>query len=438
MVSTHSGYRITGSSLPRILVGFLVVGIFFQLSSFSSTSATRASDVLPASITSANGVNEAWFEDAKKANQVEDENSTPPQYFVDPTVSAGALEPTSASSLPTNPTSEATNKKEMFVSYGSSKCLPDFDDKMAVAAIKRNHTCAKYAPFPAAESRRVAFATITTGIPAEAYQRAILSQMFSSAVHGSQVHLLCEQLTDGNWNKITYLQNLIMNEMLKPVEERLEWLMWIDRDAIVLDTCRPISSFLPPNTTDFADIKLIVNDDGYGLNNGVFLFQVGEWARDFFNTISAFRYYRPEEQLVLAEQSAMENIMREEKFQKGVVRVPWYWFNAFPDEEDSVEKYRNGSEPEDLEWFRARKGDFVVHFAGDHGRADRMVRWMDMLEEKGNIYEKNEQQRDVTSEIARYWSSWKDDSLTDDQISGEKWKKENIEKKERKDEDGQS
>jgi hypothetical protein len=61
-----------------------------------------------------------------------------------------------------------------------------------------------------------------------------------------------------------------------------------------------------------------------------------------------------------------------------------------------------------------------------------------MLEEKGNIYEKNEQQRDVTSEIARYWSSWKDDSLTDDQISGEKWKKENIEKKERKDEDGQS
>jgi mannan polymerase II complex MNN10 subunit len=429
MVSTHRGYRFTGSLLPRILVGFLVIGIFFQLSWFSSTSVTRASDVQPVSTTPVNGAKQAWFEDAKKVDQIEDENSSPPQYFVDPTASAEASEPTSASSKPTNATSESTDDMDKFVSYGSSKCLPDFVDEMKAAAIERNHTCTKHAPFPAAESRRVAFATITTGKPAEAYQRAILSQMFSSAVHGSQVHLLCEQLTDGNWNKITYLQNLIMNEMLKPVEERLEWIMWIDRDAIVLDACRPISSFLPPNTTEFADIKLIINDDGYGLNNGVFLFQVGEWSRDFFNTISAFRYYRPKEQLVLAEQSAMENIMREEKFKKGVVRVPWYWFNAFPDEEDSVGKYRNGSEPENLEWFRARKGDFIVHFAGDHGRADRMIRWMNMLDEEGNIYENKEQRRDVTREIAQYWSSWKDKSLTDEQISGDKWKEENVDKK---------
>jgi mannan polymerase II complex MNN10 subunit len=58
-----------------------------------------------------------------------------------------------------------------------------------------------------------------------------------------------------------------------------------------------------------------------------------------------------------------------------------------------------------------------------------MIRWMNMLDEEGNIYENKEQRRDVTREIAQYWSSWKDKSLTDEQISGDKWKEENVDKK---------
>ncbi|KAF2028102.1 hypothetical protein EK21DRAFT_70476 [Setomelanomma holmii] len=319
--------------------------------------------------------------------------------------------------------------KNTFISYGTSKCLPDFSDKMKAAAIERNLTCAKYAPFPAEESRRVAFATITTGKPAEAYQRAIQSQMFASAVKGTSTHVLCEQLSDGAWNKIAFLLNLVMNEMLKPVEDRLEWVMWIDRDAILLDPCRPLSSFLPPNTTEFKDVNLITNNDAFGLNAGVFIFKVGDWATDLFNTILAYRYYRPDEELVLAEQTAMEKIIHEDKWKKSVVRVPWYWFNAYPDEEDSVKKYREGLEPENLEWFRARKGDYVVHFAGDDGRSGRMPDWLNMLQEVGNVYEKSEQQRDVTNEITKYWSSWLENSLTDDQITGEKWREENVDKK---------
>jgi mannan polymerase II complex MNN10 subunit len=266
MVSTQSTLRLPapGNLLPKILVGLLVIGIFFQLSwSTSSKPAVRKPTAEPVPTTLDDGTHRDWFEDAKKANQIEDEDTVPPQYFADKPASHD-------SSKPTTPSPSALDYSKIFVSYGTSKCMPDFSDKMKAAAIERNHTCAKYAPFPAEETRRTAFATISTGKTAEAYQRAIQSQMFASAVHGTSTHLLCEQLSDGAWNKIAFLLNLVMNEMLKPEAERLEWVMWIDRDAILLDPCRPLSSFLPPNTEEFKDINLITNNDAFGLNAGVF------------------------------------------------------------------------------------------------------------------------------------------------------------------------
>ena len=210
-----------------------------------------------------------------------------------------------------------------------------------------------------------------------------------------------------------------MNEMLKPEDDRLEWIMWIDRDAMVLDSCRPLSVFVPPATEKYENVSLITNHDAFGLNAGVFMFRVNDWSTSLFNTILAYRYYRPDEELVLAEQTAMEKIIREDKWKDSVVRVPWYWFNAYPDEDKSVEKYRDGLEPNDLEWFRARKGDFVVHFAGDNSRSGRMPAWQDMLDQVGNVWEKGDVGRDITEEIQQYWSSYEKGSLTDAQISGE-------------------
>jgi len=418
MVSALSGLK--GSLLPKILVGILIIGIFFQIS-WTSTSAPAAPlrkpapDSRPTTIDDASQKN--WFEDAKKAGQVgDDDMSHTPEYFADkPKAPVDKLK---------NPKS-AIDLHKAIIKHGASNCVPDFTPKMVASALERNKTCAQHAPFPAHETRRTAFATITTGKPADAYQRAILSQIFASAVHGTSTHILCEQLSDGAWNKIAYLLNLVMNEMLKPEAERLEWMMWIDRDAIVLDSCRPLSSFLPPNEKEFENVQLITNNDAFGLNAGVFIFRVGDWATDLFNTILAFRYYRPDIELILDEQTAMEFIIAEPKYKPHVARVPWYWFNAYPDEDDSVKKYREGLESDDLEWFRARKGDYVVHFAGDDGRSGRMLEWEDMLEKLGNVYEKKQQVRDVTKEIEAYWTAYKEGNLKDEQISGEKWKEEN-------------
>ncbi|KAF1935712.1 hypothetical protein EJ02DRAFT_116604 [Clathrospora elynae] len=388
---TRSGFTMTplGSIVPKILLAVLTLAIFYQLSWHSS-------DSDPKPTTLGDSAGSKWFQGAVKAPQRGDKDDSP------------------AAELP-----PPLDYNRTHISYGPTQCMPTFNDKLKHLALARNESCATYAPFPVQESRRVAFASITTGQPAEAYQRAILSQMFHSAVHGTSTHVLCEQLSDGAWNKIAFLLNLVMNEMLKPQDERLEWIMWIDRDAILLDACRPLSNFVPPATPEFDKINLITNNDSWGLNAGVFIFRVNEWSIQLFNTILAFRYFRPDEELILAEQTAMEKIISEEKFKDGVVRVPWYWFNAYPDEGDSVKSYRDGLEPNNLEWFRARKGDFVVHFAGDDGRNRRMPDWLDMLQDLGNVWENGDALRDITSEISSYWNSWKSGSLTDVQITGE-------------------
>jgi mannan polymerase II complex MNN10 subunit len=428
MMPTSNNYRfpVPGTLLPKILVGILAILIFCQLWSYSAPSAVTG-DTTAVAPALHDGSRPGWYEDTTLPITPTQGDGSDAGTIRRPHSDATTPSPDATSSSPSSDAKvEFRDYKRTFISYGTTQCLPSFDDNMKAEVIERNASCTKHAPFLTQEIRRVALATITTGKTTDAYQRAIVSQMFASAVHGTSTHVLCEQLSDGVWNKIAFLLNLVMTEMLKPADERLEWIMWIDRDAIILDSCRPLSSFLPPNTTEFQDVNMITNHDGTGLNAGVFIFKVGDWATDLFNTILAFRYYRPDEELALAEQTAMEKITREDKWKNSVVRVPWYWFNAYPDEDDSVRKYENGVESEDLEWFRARKGDFVVHFAGDDGRSGRMPEWLDMLQRVGNVYEKSEQQRDVTPEVRKYWSSWLSKSLTPKQMSGEKWKEENA------------
>lgn len=91
---------------------------------------------------------------------------------------------------------------QSFFSYGYTKCLPPFTKPMLPEAIDRYISCTQYAPFQIQETQRVAFASITTGRRQEAYDRAIQSQMFHAAVHDSTIHVLCEQLSEGPWNKI--------------------------------------------------------------------------------------------------------------------------------------------------------------------------------------------------------------------------------------------
>jgi len=391
------------SLLPKVLVVILVLAIIHDVSTFRKNSLLMKSSG-PSSLTDEPSA--TWFLDAVKTPQADDQSD--------------GEDTTSSATKATSSTSKSAQRdyRRIHVAHGYTQCMPHFDSDWKQAVIERNASCSRSAPFPIEETRRVGFASITTGKPIDAYQNAILTQMFHAALHDNPIHVLCNELSEGAWNKIAFLLNLVMEEMLKPANTRLEWIMWIDRDAIILDACRPLSSFVPPNDPAFDKIQLIINQDAYMFNAGVFMFKVSQWMIDFLNTVLAIRYYEPDTQLPLGEQSALDIIMKKDDRKDNFVRVPWYWFNAYPDETDSVTKYKDGLEPEDLEWFRARKGDFAVHFAGDNGRSGRMVEWEDMIKELGNVWD-GKTQRDVSTEIAEYWTSWKEGRLTNKQITGE-------------------
>lgn len=401
------------SLLPKLLATILFLAAFYQLSTYKS--APDLTQPVPSALTDYDS--SKWFPDAIKApngDSTDDDDSSHP----------------SDSAESTKPPSPARDYTRTHIAYGQTQCMPHFNTERQQAAIHRNASCTKHTPFPSKETRRVAFASITTGEPINAYQRAILSQMFHAAVHDTSMHLLCDQLTDGTFNKIAFLLHLVMAEMLKPAAQRLEWIMWTDRDAIILDACRPLSSFLPPSDPAFDKIELIVNNDDSGLNNGIFLFKVSEWMLQYLNHVLAIRYFRPDADLTFAEQSAMEIIMREDEAKHRFAQVPWYWFNAYPDEDDSITKYRDNLEPDDLEYFRARKGDFIVHFAGDDGRSGRMPEWEDMIEQVGDVWA-GDTRRDISGEITEYWEAWRNGALTAKQRTGEDegsaiWRKQQV------------
>jgi mannan polymerase II complex MNN10 subunit len=437
MIAPFKGVRMPtpGTVLPKLVVAILTFAILYHLHPLlppQSLPSAQKPHLVPATLYEhgnlgpGESVDENWLQHGNKKQQVaiekeeggqvgnDDHDQDRASLNFDDEVPTDHPISHQSSIISVDITSPDYSKN--FVSYGEPECLPAFNETMHQEAITRYVSCTQFAPFYPAETRRVAFATISTGKREEAYDRAIHSQMFHSAVHGTPTHVLCSTLSQGAWNKIAFLLHLLMNEMLKPPSSRLEWVMWTDRDALILDACRPLSSFLPPPTPEYADVHLITNEDAFGLNAGVFLFRINDWSISFFNAVLAYPYYRPDEDLLFAEQTAMWNVMRDDAWTNSTVRVPWYWFNAYPVEGGSTETFETGRDPG--EYFRARKGDFIAHFAGHTERREEMPTWENMLRKMGNVW-LGSVQRDVTGEVQDYWKDWARGTLSKGQISGE-------------------
>jgi hypothetical protein len=225
----------------------------------------------------------------------------------------------------------------------------------------------------------------------EYWERAITTHEQHDKLHGYRLHVLRQHLLDDVWSKPAYILSLILRELAKPQSDRLEWLMWVDADTIILNPYVPIETFLPP--PDLDDVHLIYTNDWNGLNNGIFLVRVNRWAADLFSNIIAFRYYRPDAQLVFRDQSAMDALMHEPKFERGIAQAPQRWFNAY-----------QGEHNETLAPFQIRRGDLLVHFAGVPGREDRMGYWLDRAEQHLDDWEIPVKSTSYPQEARDFWS----------------------------------
>ncbi|KFA81215.1 hypothetical protein S40288_10188 [Stachybotrys chartarum IBT 40288] len=302
--------------------------------------------------------------------------------------------------------------------YGKSPCIPPLQETMLEAAKQKSAACLKNSPFHA-PNIRIATATAHFGNPEDHYRNALHTHMVHSLVHGTELRVMCDSVVDDLWNKPAFILSLLLEEMLKPADKRLQWIMWADRDTIVLDQCRPSASFLPSyflapsDSLERGDVaeenqggkeNLLVTEDWNGLNNGIFFLRVNVWAIELFTAVLALRYYRPDVDLPFTEQSAMEIIMKEAKFRDGTFLVPQTWFNTYPKGE--AEGFVTRENEDGLEEYHARRGDFLVHFAGVMDKADAINNWMGVLEGMTDVWETGRVQRDVTVDIARIWEEF--------------------------------
>jgi hypothetical protein len=272
----------------------------------------------------------------------------------------------------------------------------------------------------------------------EHYTKALSTHLAHALVHGTEVHVLCDKMVDDLWNKPAFILDLLLKEMVKPEGKRLEWLVWVDRDTLILDQCRPASSFLPPTAATGmarwwrrnekarsqirpnieqgatgaprsedpnkppAEVNLLVTNDMNGLNNGIFLLRVSPWSVSLFTAILAFRHYNPTVELKFTEQSAMELVLKDDRFRDQVQFVPQHWFNAYSHGGPEDFAKRNETE-EGMEDVHARRGDWLIHFAGNEHKDKALNEWVDMLENVEDVWREGRVQRDVSEEVRIFW-----------------------------------
>jgi hypothetical protein len=151
--------------------------------------------------------------------------------------------------------------------------------------------------------------TATFGEPDPPYENAIASHNLHNEIHGYPHFILREQMLRGLWSKHAYILTIIGNELAKPENERLKWVLWHDRDTVLMNPQLPLDIFVPPSPA-FDHIHMLVTNDRNGLNNGVFLCRVSGASFKFFASALSIREYQPEIQLKYTEQSGMEEVIK--------------------------------------------------------------------------------------------------------------------------------
>ncbi|ORX86232.1 hypothetical protein BCR32DRAFT_290208 [Anaeromyces robustus] len=210
------------------------------------------------------------------------------------------------------------------------------------------------------------------------YENAI-SEIYQYAdIHGYKF-----KLNTGTYDKgrdVVYMKLYTIIEAL--IEgfktKEYEWIFWVDGDIILTNPNIKLETFLPTDN----NINFIAFADENSLNAGLFFLRVNSWSLNFLKRAISYLYYHPKKFLKYLEQTAMNNILIEQKEESHYIIVP-PWFN----------KYLKVKEP----------GDFLIHLAGEWDK-DRLANNlrkelsndMDWLSAKTN--------KQLREEVIKYYS----------------------------------
>ncbi|KAG7131252.1 hypothetical protein HYQ45_010117 [Verticillium longisporum] len=239
---------------------------------------------------------------------------------------------------------------------------------------------------------------------------------------GDLIENEADRRPQGAWTKPAYLLSLIVAELEKPEDERLEWIFWFDADTVVVNPSTPLEVFLPPKSDeDLASVHLLIAANWDGLNSGAFALRVHPCA---------FQYLLQDDKSPLANSYT--------KGKEHWATVPMRWFNALPVnnafsnngqgwlfgkkmegalfDNGTTEIYDDGNGGKIQPW-KIMQGDMIVHFAGTTAGGTRdswMGPWLDRVEALLPEWNNVTTQHRLRDETDKFWSE------TSARISSEK------------------
>ena len=149
--------------------------------------------------------------------------------------------------------------------------------------------------------------------------------------------------------------------------------------------------FLPPE--EFPHLHLLVTADPHGINNGIFFIKVHSWSVQLLCAVIAYMTFRPDAELIYRDQSALEEILKENAFRRNFAILPQRWINAYQDERDGSRTLP----------FQILPGDFLVHFPGVPGRDASMRFYLDIADRHWPKWEIDLEATTYPQEINEYW-----------------------------------
>ncbi|KYG41214.1 glycosyltransferase family 34 protein [Acidomyces richmondensis BFW] len=199
------------------------------------------------------------------------------------------------------------------------------------------------------------------------------------------------------YSKPYFLLLTMLDELSKSIEERHEWLMWVDADSIIVNPAISPCTFLPPR--ELENVFALVTADHHGLNNGIFYLRVHQSSLDLLTQIVDYPMAHPDVDLGWsADQAAMERViksiemdLRDQNKAPGIAWVPREWFNTF--------EFEHG--------FEGQPGHFIVHFAGlGETRISHMAQWLNVLQRNEQEWEIPPEHTFYAHDIPRFWNGF--------------------------------
>ncbi|KAL2433907.1 hypothetical protein ABEF95_012730 [Exophiala dermatitidis] len=212
------------------------------------------------------------------------------------------------------------------------------------------------------DRRRIGLVSMAYGNDTALYDRAIDSHARHAARHNYPLYVLRREVAEGYWSKTLYLISLLVHELSKPQDMRLEWLMWFDADSVAINREIPLEVFVPDISDKvFEDTNVVIAHDEWGMNTGIFFTRVHPRSVTILTKAFGYPIWRPEEDLEHAyDQRALDLTICSAEFQRHVLWVPRPFFNARHEE--------------------VVPGTMFAHFYLDAKRPEHMQEWLRKLE----------------------------------------------------------